>query len=99
MQSISLGKIVFSSGTPVNLGTIFSALSLPAEISNGGKVFKIEIAPALANTHPFYVGLSPTSRQGGTMDTTAGTNVLKQVAKPNTSGGSQDKFVVAAHDE
>lgn len=103
MHTISLGFVkVPTPGTPVLLSAVFAALNVPAGLTEGGKVHKIEARPLLANTGIVYAGQSGADPQGKSGPGTAfakgtGVGLLAQIQVPATTG-HEDKFVVCASD-
>ncbi len=100
MHAVSLGYvIVAAAGTPTNLGTVLTALNLPADVLQGRKVYCVEVRPLLTNTGKSYVGLKSTARGAGGvgMTVSTGVNVLKQFQPPSATG-IQDRFELEGAD-
>lgn len=101
MHTISLGYVkVATPGTPVLLSTILAALNLAPELTNNGKVHKLELWPLLSNVGVTYVGRSATARDAGgvVVNKATGVGVFKQVQIPSSSG-HQDFFKVESFNE
>jgi hypothetical protein len=116
MYSISLGYVnVATSGTPVPLSTVLSALAatmtssyLSADLANAHfKCHKIEFTPKNSNTHVGYVGLAGTGSGGANpvyqlstnFSKSTGIGLLEELQPYSADSQIKDKFVVCSCDE